>query len=190
MLDYLLNLDIEGLFFFNNLIKSSAFMHEICFYLAHWGVLIYIAFILVLWFKKTDKKKIIFNHQVIYITLITLIAVFFLDQIFSFLIDRARPFVDYPQLHLLTLGYDTTSFPSSHTLNLFAISLSVYLLGFRKYGIFLIILSILIGLARVAGGVHFPSDILGGILLGGLIAYSIANKKSIIRKQVFKSKKG
>lgn len=188
MIEYLFNLDVEGLFFFNNLIKSSDFIYGICFYLAKWGVLIYIIFVLILWFEKTNKKKIIFNHKVVYITVLALILGFFLDQIISILVNRPRPFIDYPELYRIPLGYDSTSFPSTHTLNLFAISLSVYLVDYKKYGLFLILLAILIGLARVAGGIHYPSDILGGILIGGLAAFLIASKNSIIRKQLFKSK--
>ncbi len=190
MIDFLLNLDVEILFFLTDLAKNNTIIHEISFYVARWGVLVYIVFVLVLWFEKTSKKQIRFNHKVIYITAMTLILAFFFDQIISNIVARPRPFIDYPLIHTLPLSYDSTSFPSSHTLNLFAVSLSMYLLGFRKYGIFLIILALLVGLFRIIGGVHYPSDIICGILIGGLSAYLIANKNSIIRKQVFKLKKG
>jgi len=188
--DFLLNLDVEILFFLTNLAENYPLIHEISFYIARWGVLVYIVLVLVLWFEKTTQKQIRFNHRVIYITAMTLILAFFFDQIISYIIARPRPFVDYPLIHTLPLNYDSTSFPSSHTLNLFAVSLSVYLLGFRKYGAFLVIFAVLVGISRIIGGMHYPSDIICGIFVGGLTAYLIANKNSIIRKQVFKLKKG
>ncbi len=38
-----------------------------------------------------------------------------------------------------------------------------------------IFFAFIIGLARIIAGVHFPIDILGGFLFGGLIAYFLKN---------------
>jgi membrane-associated phospholipid phosphatase len=38
----------------------------------------------------------------------------------------------------------------------------------------------LLGLARVCGGVHYPSDIVGGMLVGAVSAYAISRKASVM----------
>lgn len=64
------------------------------------------------------------------------------------------------------------SFPSNHTAAAFALSLSVFFHR-RSLGLFLLALSLIIGLGRVAEGVHYPIDILGGALLGLCVAWII-----------------
>jgi undecaprenyl-diphosphatase len=55
------------------------------------------------------------------------------------------------------------SFPSYHTAGVFVLAL-VVLFDWRKFGIILLVPAIIVGIARVFAGVHYPSDILGGIL--------------------------
>jgi undecaprenyl-diphosphatase len=49
------------------------------------------------------------------------------------------------------------------------LALSVYFIH-KRVGIFLIFAAILIGTARIIAGVHYPVDILGGYVLGTVIA--------------------
>lgn len=75
---------------------------------------------------------------------------------------------------ILPLGVDNeSSFPSGHTARAFAVSSLVSLRMGRKYA-FLVILAIGVALSRIIIGVHFPSDVVGGALLGillGLLYY-------------------
>ena len=74
-----------------------------------------------------------------------------------------RPFVALPISHLLT---DTSySFPSVHTIVLFALATAVYFFN-KKLSYVIFVAGLFVGIARIAGGVHYPSDILGGIVLG------------------------
>lgn len=69
--------------------------------------------------------------------------------------------------------YDGTgSFPSGHAAAAFAFGLSAFMHD-GPVGIIMLTGSILIGLARVVGRVHYPTDILGGAFLGSLVAYFI-----------------
>jgi len=60
-----------------------------------------------------------------------------------------------------------------------AIATSVWLYN-RRVGLALYVLASLLGLSRVCGGVHYPSDILGGMLIGMSVAYFIARKAAIL----------
>lgn len=61
------------------------------------------------------------------------------------------------------------AFPSSHATFFMALAFSIYFLH-KKMGIILIVCAVLIGIARVMAGVHYPLDILGGYVLGIIIA--------------------
>jgi len=68
------------------------------------------------------------------------------------------------------------SFPSSHTAAAFAISTIIFFYE-KRLGIFSYAISILIGLARVLGGVHYTADVLVGGFLGliiGNLVYKLA----------------
>jgi undecaprenyl-diphosphatase len=64
------------------------------------------------------------------------------------------------------------SFPSGHASFFFGISF-YFLFYFKILGIILILLSLLIGIARVFCGVHWTRDILGGMFVGLISAFLI-----------------
>ena len=100
------------------------------------------------------------------------------------LIARPRPF-DGLDIKLLITSPKDFSFPSGHTLSSFAAGVSI-LLRNKKLGIVAIILASLIAFSRMYLYVHFPSDILAGILLGTASAYF---SKYITNKVYFLTKK-
>lgn len=73
---------------------------------------------------------------------------------------------DRPMITEFTLSREISySFPSSHTASIFAL-LPLFFFKQRKYFYVLLILGILVGFSRIYVGVHFFSDVLGGILTG------------------------
>jgi undecaprenyl-diphosphatase len=84
-------------------------------------------------------------------------------------VDRARPFVDHPKVHLLIAHGKDAGFPSDHATGAFAIAVAL-LLRNRLGGTVAILLAVLIALARVVVGAHYPTDVLGGAVLGGGVA--------------------
>jgi membrane-associated phospholipid phosphatase len=85
-------------------------------------------------------------------------------------IDRARPFVAHPsQSHLLVGRSTDPSFPSDHATGAFAIAVAIWLYD-RTIGTVFLGVAVLMGFARVYVGVHYPGDVLGGAILGGLVA--------------------
>lgn len=62
------------------------------------------------------------------------------------------------------------SFPSNHALNNFAVAVFFYRL-YPNLKWVLFITAILISLSRVYLGLHYPSDILGGALIGAALGY-------------------
>lgn len=95
-----------------------------------------------------------------------------LAKILKILIHTPRPFDVFPQVQSLfsETGY---AFPSGHTMVASAIAFALYFLN-KKVGYVFMFFAIIIGLARVTAGVHFPGDILGGFVLGGGVSYLVA----------------
>lgn len=87
---------------------------------------------------------------------------------------RPRPFADHA-VTLLFYRPSDSSFPSNPTSIGFCIATSVWWFD-RKMGYVLCVLASLLGLARLCGGVHYPSDILGGALIGLLSAYLVVRR--------------
>ena len=60
------------------------------------------------------------------------------------------------------------SFPSGHTAASFAFAVAFAMTAPKKYSVPALVLACLISLSRLYVGVHYPTDILGGIVIGAL----------------------
>ncbi len=120
------------------------------------------------------------------ILLALLIGLIIGNLILKPLITRIRPF-EYTNISLLIPKPEDYSFPSGHTQAAFAFAASIYI-SHKKAGIFTYILAVLVGLSRMYLMVHYPTDILSGMLLGicnGYIAEHVIQKISIkFRKNI------
>ena len=79
---------------------------------------------------------------------------------------RPRPYVAHPgDAHLFIAPSGDSSFPSDHATAAFAIAVSLVLRS-RRVGWFALAIAVVLAIARVAVGTHYPSDVIGGALLG------------------------
>jgi undecaprenyl-diphosphatase len=91
-------------------------------------------------------------------------------QLVSRITDRPRPFVADPSgVHLFTRHAADPSFPSDHATAALAIAVAI-LLRDRRWGGVALAFACVLAVGRVAMGVHYPSDVLGGAALGTLCA--------------------
>jgi undecaprenyl-diphosphatase len=96
-----------------------------------------------------------------------------LGLVISHALDRPRPFVEDPgAVHLFTQHAADAGFPSDHATAGFAIAVAI-LLRNRRYGILALVMATVLAVGRVAVGVHFPSDVAAGALLGTLAAFAL-----------------
>ena len=126
--------------------------------------------------RPTAKEKM---GTFLTLLLAVLVSRFILADIVQFLYPIARPFVTLGFTPLISAS--GASFPSGHASFFFALSFALFIFD-RRWGYWFLTLSFLIGLARIFVGVHYPTDILGGIIVG-LISYFIVKK--LIRPERF-----
>lgn len=96
------------------------------------------------------------------------------------LFDVARPCMALPDVHLLTGCSNSGSFPSSHAANSFAVA---SVLGFydRRLWAFALPIALMVCFSRPYLGVHYPSDVAAGGLLGLGVGYGIVRASGLAR---------
>ena len=102
-----------------------------------------------------------------------LILVLIISQGMKTFIYRERPFITYPFIDKLSEG-GGSSFPSGHALEAFAVAAALSLLfSKKKIAIPVYLWAMIVAYSRMALGVHYPSDILAGAIIGTFIGWSI-----------------
>lgn len=159
-MNFIQMIDTNIIYFFSDKVQNN-FLNPIIIFLTKIGDggLFWILISLIFLFKKNYRKVGI-------ISIIALMINFLLGEvILKNLIQRPRPFVTHPDLKLLIHAPTSFSCPSGHTSASFAVAfvIAYYL---KKLAAPALIIASLISLSRIYLLVHYPSDILAGILLG------------------------
>ncbi|MBQ8827851.1 MAG: phosphatase PAP2 family protein [Clostridia bacterium] len=171
-MDNLVNIELDILNSIQNIFKCSV-CDSIFKYITHLGdagIVWIVTAVILLFFKKTRKTGICMGIAL-------LLGVFFGNLILKNIIARERPYT-YEDARmtaesvsaLISLPHDY-SFPSGHTLASFGSATAIFM-NSKKYGIIAYIAASLIAFSRMYLYVHFPTDILGGIILGIIFGVS------------------
>lgn len=113
------------------------------------------------------------KRDVAFDVVVLVVIVSVLTEIIKFLVDRQRPYLELSGVQTI-LSASGPSFPSAHASRAFAVAFIIALNSRRMWGILGIVVASLIAVSRVYLGVHWPSDILFGALLGLLVAALMA----------------
>lgn len=96
------------------------------------------------------------------------------------LIARTRPYDVNTAVELLIRAPRDYSFPSGHTAASFAAAAALWFADKKKLAIPALVLAVLIAFSRMYFYVHYPTDVLGGAILGmvcGWLSYKLLSQK-------------
>lgn len=161
-------LDVQLFHFFNSFAGQSRIFDALAVFLARYFqyplIIIFLLFLYFSGYARPEKLRIFLITAVS-----SIVARFGITEIIRFFYHRPRPFLTFSVYQLLSS--DNWSFPSGHSAFFFAMATAVYFYN-KKWGIGFFIAATLMNMSRVAAGIHYPSDILGGAIIGAGIAYA------------------
>ena len=101
------------------------------------------------------------------------------------IIARTRPYEVVEGLNRIIGAQSDFSFPSGHSGASFAVAVVMFMEMPKKYGVPALIVATLIAFSRLYVGVHYPFDVIAGVLTGTI--YDVI--KVAIYRKFFKDKK-
>ncbi|MEU6098541.1 phosphatase PAP2 family protein [Streptomyces sp. NPDC047079] len=167
------NPDVDLLYDINGLAKDAPhWFDRVMAFVGEYGLLLAMA-LLVLWCWWTVRRRggadaASSVAALVWAPLAAGLAVLVNVPIRGF-VERPRPFVDHQGLDVLVTGKTDYSFVSDHATLTMAAAVALFVAN-RKFGLIGLGLALLEGFCRVYMGVHYPTDIVGGLALGTAVA--------------------
>lgn len=160
--------DLKIFYFFNNLAGKSAVFDALVIFFSDYFQYFLVAFFILLLFSKwfyREKTKL-------FLTALTsvILSRLVITELIRFFYCRPRPFVTHVVTQLVEENH--CSFPSGHAAFFFALAMAIYFYN-KKWGWTFFAAALVMGIARVVAGVHYPLDIAGGAVIGIFSAYFI-----------------
>jgi len=104
----------------------------------------------------------------------------------SFMPMRVRPYIAHPgEIVAVGTRFRDSSFPSSHAAST-AAALTPFVAAYRGLWPAAVAFALLMAFSRMHDGMHYPSDVLAGTLLGvgyGLLAVALVNRHAASRER-------
>ena len=177
MLQVIQNIDEKLLSFIQLNIRNPVFdkVMPLLSFLGNWGMIWLILAVAFIISKKYRKMGV---TMLLTLLLCTLTG----NSLIKPLVERVRPCNVNMLTHLLIARPTDFSFPSGHTTASFGAAVTI-LCYYKKLGIAALIFAFLIAFSRLYLYVHYPSDVLAGVILGTAMAlFSVLFLRFIFRK--------
>ncbi|MCX6823478.1 MAG: phosphatase PAP2 family protein [candidate division SR1 bacterium] len=164
-------------------------------FLSHWMpiladvfVLTYPVFLVILYVYGMITKKLQYKISAVFIFFGTLLSAI-VNLLIQYFIIEARPNVvlGLPDLKHETIFHKflpSSSFPSDHAAVSMGIAFSSIVWGVKnkdkkyiRFGIILILFSLITSFSRLTTGVHWITDVIGGSIVGIIVPWILMNKK-------------
>jgi len=172
MLDFLNSIDIVLFRFLNGSLSNSIldFLMPFITDLNKQLIVLVLVFVLILWMLIRGGRQVRIAAILLIITIVVS------DQLSSSVIkywfERPRPCQILYNVHLLVSCGSGSSFPSSHAVNNFAGAL-ILAFFFKRFKWWFFGFAAIVAFSRIYVGAHYPSDVIGGAIIGLFCAGSV-----------------
>ena len=173
-----MNFDQTLLLFIQDYLRSDFLSSLFCSItiLGNKGAIWLVFLLMLLIYPRTRKLGLIAG--------LSLLVCVSLGEILKYTVMRPRPFLEIPELVPLVAPPTSYSFPSVHTVSSFSVAWIILwspLSGKVRYAVFSF--ALLMAFSRLYVGVHYPSDVLAGMLLALAGSYTVWHWKRHLIKQ-------
>jgi undecaprenyl-diphosphatase len=103
--------------------------------------------------------------SILYLALVAFPVELMIQKVIKYKLKRARPCHAIPEIENRIILPDQFSFPSGHTASAFVMA-SLISHAYPLLSVPVYFIAVLVGLSRIYNGVHYPSDVLAGMILG------------------------
>lgn len=162
-MDAFTTFEVKFLFFLQDYIRTPLLTYIMEFFtiLGNVGMISIAACIVLLAIKKYRPIGITASVSLI-------LNLFIVNLLLKPLIGRIRPYDAFESLTILINPPSDYSFPSGHSSASFAVAAVMFMLLPKKVGVPAVIVASIIAFSRLYLGVHYPSDVVAGIIIGCL----------------------
>ena len=157
--------DHSILYFIQESLRSPALTPVVTFitHLGDAGILWIALTLLLILFRKTRRIGVACLISMVIGLVIT-------NVVLKNWVARIRPYDFFNDLVLIIDKQKDFSFPSGHATNSFACAWVIFRMAKKRFGVPALVLAILIALSRLYVCVHYPTDVMAGVVIGILSA--------------------
>jgi undecaprenyl-diphosphatase len=145
---------------------------------ASYGLLLYGVLLLCLWATGPVPDA---RRRLLLLALLAAALSLAVNAAINAVYPRPRPFLVLPAHVLTPSPPHDPSFPSDHAAVAASVAVTLLLGGETGWGAAALAGAVLIGMARVMIGVHYPTDILGGVAVGSVCGWIAVRVRTVVR---------
>ena len=177
-----MNYDLLLLNSINNISGHFIWLDKLMMYVSEYGPIIFGLYLIALWLSGANKRELENNRRNALYAFTSAVVGLGIAQVIGFAWFRNRPYVDHP-IHLLLPVNPDTSFPSDHATGSFSIASSL-VINNTFGGKLMLGFAAVVAFSRVYVGIHYPTDVIGGMLVGMMSSWLVERYKETLNSPI------